>query len=115
MKALNQTQNSVISQSIELADTPWLRMKGLLGRANLPQGQALLITHCNSIHMFFMKFPIDALFLDRTDRVVGAVKTIKPFAISPVFWTADKVLELPAGTIALQNIAVGDQLQFVSS
>jgi uncharacterized membrane protein (UPF0127 family) len=112
VKAIDLTQNSVVAESVEIADTPRTRMKGLLGRTSLAQDQALLITHCNSIHMFFMRFPIDAVFLDRADRVVGIVKTIQPFALSPIFWTADKVLELPSGAIESRHIVMGDQLQF---
>ncbi len=114
MKAVNQTQKNEIAQRVEVANTPWSRMKGLLGRPRLPQDHALLITQCNSIHMVFMKFPIDAVFLDHADRVVGVVKGIQPFALSPIFWTAEKVLEVPAGTVDLKRISLGDQLQFLN-
>jgi hypothetical protein len=62
--------------------------------------------------MFFMRFSIDAIFLDRDDRIVGIVKKIPPFALSPIYWTAVKVLELPSGTTELCPLALGDQLQF---
>ncbi len=105
------TRNVVLSSQAEIADTFFTRMRGLLGRSCLLEGQALVITHCNSIHMFFMKFSIDAVFLDRAGVVVGLVKNIKPFQLSPVFWTASRVIEFSAGTIARTPIALGDSIE----
>jgi uncharacterized membrane protein (UPF0127 family) len=107
----NLTQNIVLSLQADLADTILSRMQGLLGRKTLEQGRALIITQCNSIHMFFMKFPIDAIFIDRAGCVVGCVKNIKPFQMSPLFWTAERVVELPAGTIDRTATALGDILE----
>ena len=61
--------------------------------------------------MFFMRFPIDAAFLDSANIVVGLVRRIPPFALSPIFWKAVKVLELPAGTIDTTGTKLGDQLR----
>lgn len=112
MKALNQTKNNVIAHSVELADTPWTRMKGLLGRTGLASDQALLITHCNSIHMFFMKFPIDVVFIDRKGLVVGLVRNIPPFHVSPIFWKSASAIELPSGTLQETRTEPGDQIVF---
>ena len=107
----NLTKNIVLSLQAELADTFFSRMRGLLGRRNFSEGQALVITHCNSIHMFFMKFPIDAVFLDSADRVVGVVKNIQPFQLSPVFWTANRVVELPTGILSSTDTSLGDMME----
>jgi uncharacterized membrane protein (UPF0127 family) len=107
----NKTRNIVLSAQAELADTFFSRMQGLLGRNVFSKGQALVITQCNSIHMFFMKFPIDAMFLDAKDRVVGAVKNIQPFQLSPIFWTAVRVVELPAGTLTRTATSLGDSIE----
>ena len=54
-----------------LADSPVTRLKGLLGRSGLGANEGLLLTPAPAIHTFFMRFPIDAVFVDREMRVVG--------------------------------------------
>lgn len=79
----------------EVARTLFARMRGLIGRSGLPPGAGLLILRCNAIHTFFMRFPIDAVFLDRNDQVVKVVRDIRPW--HPFVWggwRARKVLEL---------------------
>ena len=110
MKAINLSRNACLAQNLELADSSWSRMKGLLGRRRLPEGCGLLITRCNAIHMFFMHFSIDVVFLDSSDHAVGLVRSIPPFAMSPVFWKAVKALELPAGVIDSTRTEVGDSI-----
>ena len=74
------------------------RAKGLIGRSSLPPGEGLLIERCNAIHTFFMKFPIDAIFLDRRGRVVKTVRNIRPWRFLVWGgWRAVKVLEVAAG------------------
>ena len=73
------------------------RAKGLIGRSSLPPGEGLLIERCNAIHTFFMKFPIDAIFLDRRGRVVKTVRNIRPWRFLVWGgWRAVKVLEVAA-------------------
>ena len=114
LKAINLTQNKVIAETVEVADTAMSRMRGLLGRHSLADGEGLLITRCNSIHMFFMRFPIDGIFLDNADIVVGMVQKIPPFAVSPIFWKADKVLEVASGTIERTGTRLGDRIRLAS-
>lgn len=111
MKIINQSKQTLIAARAELADTAVSRLVGLLGRSSLPEGQAMVITQCRSIHMLFMKFPIDVIFVDRQDRVVGLVEGIKPFALSPYFWRSSYVVEAPCGTIKRSRTAVGDILE----
>lgn len=106
----NLSIQGIIANKAVLADTPFTRMKGLLGRALLENGEALVITRCNSIHMFFMRFPIDVVFIDRGSLVVGLVRGIRPYRFSPVFWSADAAIELPAGTIDRTGIMLGQHL-----
>jgi uncharacterized membrane protein (UPF0127 family) len=84
-------------------------MKGLLGRSGLDVGEGLLIRPASSIHMFFMRFAIDAVFLDRSLRVVGVAADLRPWRIA---WRrgARAVLELPAGEAARRGLGVGDRL-----
>lgn len=62
----------------EVAETAWERLRGLIGRAGLPPGRGLLIPRCNAIHTLFMRFAIDATFLDRRGAVVKVVRGIRP-------------------------------------
>ena len=76
------------------------RAKGLIGRKTLPPGEGLLIERCNAIHTFFMRFPIDAIFLDRRGRVVKTVRNIRPWRFLVWGgWRAVKVLETAVGEI----------------
>lgn len=65
----------------------------------MPPSSALWIEPCNSIHMFFMRFPIDAVFLDRQGRVKRVLRELKPWRVSPLVFGARTVVELPAGTV----------------
>lgn len=111
MKITNKTKGILLAQSAEVADNPFSRLKGLIGTKGLSEGQALIIRPSNSIHTFFMGFPIDVLFVDRQDKVLAALKKIKPWRVSPVFWKGFYVVEFPGGLIEKSGTAAGDQLE----
>ena len=114
MKILNKTTNQVISDNAKTADTFISRLVGLLNRASLNPGEALLITHCHSIHMFFMRFPIDVIFINDENNVVGLIKGIKPFQMSPFFLKASCAIETPIGVIDQSKTAIGHWLKLDS-
>jgi len=87
-------------------------MKGLLGRSGLEDGEGLLIRPTSSIHMFFMRFSIDAVFLDRELVVRKVVPELKPWRIA-VARGAKSVVELPAGEAARRGVTTGDRLALV--
>lgn len=87
------------------------RALGLMFRRHLDRGQGMWINPCNGIHMFFMRFAIDAVFLDRRLRVVRIVRELKPWRMVPFVWLAQSVVELPAGTAGAADLAVGEQLR----
>ena len=95
---------------LEVARTSWSRFVGLMGRKDLAPGRALWIEPCNSIHMFFMRFAIDVLFLDREGRVKRVMLRLRPWRISPIVFGARTVVELPAGTFADKGL-VGRRLR----
>jgi uncharacterized membrane protein (UPF0127 family) len=73
------------------------RARGLIGTRSLPDSEGLLIERCNAIHTFFMSYPIDAVFLDRHNRVVKEVRGIRPWRLLVWGgWRAVKVLETPS-------------------
>jgi uncharacterized protein len=111
---LNGTKGVPLARRLEMADTFWRRLAGLLGRAELAAGSALAILPCRSVHTHFMRFAIDVLFVNRQWQVVAAVSNLRPWrhaAGGPDAWAA---VELPVGTIATTGTAVGDRLQLAA-
>lgn len=106
---LNTTQTLLISQC-HIANSYFLRLKGLLGRKNLLRTEGIYFPKCNSIHMFFMQFPIDVLFLDENQLVVFMRKNIRPWQIQLPVSQAKNTLEISAGLIDEFKITIGDKL-----
>jgi uncharacterized protein len=92
------------------ADDLVRRAVGLLGRAGLAEGEGLLITRTSAITMLFMRFAIDALFVDRSLRIVRVVPRLRPWVLAVFAPGADAVFELPAGTSERTGTQVGDVL-----
>jgi uncharacterized membrane protein (UPF0127 family) len=99
-----------ITPRLQRAGTMWSRMKGLLGRSGLAPDEGLWITPCTSIHMFFMRFPIDVVFLDRDLRIVRVFEDVQPWKMARGGRRAHSVLELPAGRTGFYNLQPGDEL-----
>ncbi len=112
MKAVNITTHKELAGNLLVAENLFSRMKGLLGRTSLPAGEALMIRPCKGIHTFGMRFPIDAIFLDRNNRIVALTKDLQPNHLSRVYPEAASVVELPAGTIEATDTAVGNEIKF---
>lgn len=92
-----------------LADTVPARLRGLLGRRSLPQGEGILLRPAGSIHTAFMRFPIDAVFLDRELTVLGIERQLRPWRLA-ARRRARAVLELAAGEADRVGLAPGDRL-----
>lgn len=114
MVIINVTRNTVLANDCSHARTFLSRFIGLQFKRDLPLGHGLLITPCNSIHMFFMRFAIDAIFIDAKGTVVHISEGIKPWRISRIVGKARSVLELPAGTASSTGTAIGDLLELRS-
>ena len=78
MRARNIRNEEELSHNVDIADTFYKRMKGLLGKSGLKTGEALWIKPCMSVHTFFMKFPIDVIFLNKKNHVIATIKNLKP-------------------------------------
>ena len=113
MKIRNLTRQTLIAQEAMVASNPFSRMKGLLGRKDFISNQALIIKPCNSVHMFFMKFAIDILFINRDNVVVGLLQELKPNQLSPIYFKAQYVIELPLNTIKNTNTQIGDSIDLL--
>ncbi len=111
--AWNETRGTIVAAKIEIAASLWARFMGLMGRRSLSAGSGLWIGG-NGIHMMFMRFPIDAIFLGRAAAdgartVLSVHRGLRPwFGIVPLVRGADGVLELPVGTIERSRTERGD-------
>jgi hypothetical protein len=108
MKVLNSTKNVVICENCGLADKIPTRIKGLLGRKGLKNDEGLVITGCRSIHSFFMRFPICAIFIDKKGKVVKILDNFKTNRLSSYYYKADRVIELPPWKAKETKTEVGD-------
>ena len=95
----------------EVATSFWSRFVGLMGRRSLARERGLYFPRCNAIHTFFMRFPIDVVYLDSSLVVVDVDRSLVPWRLGKPRWKAKHVLELPAGRAADLGIAVGDRLE----
>lgn len=99
--------NEIILENTKVADSLISRFLGLMGKKNLPEATGLIIEPCNSVHCFFMRFPIDVIFVDSDDRVVHIISAMKPGRISPIVRKAKYVIESNAHTLS-EKLWIGD-------
>ncbi len=109
-KPVLRADGVVVCEHCTVADSPLPRMRGLLGRRNLGSEEGVLLRPAGSIHTFFMRFPIDAVFLDRDGCVLRVVQSVRPWRTAAARG-ARSVLELRAGESARRGVAVGDVLE----
>jgi len=108
---INKRNGVELANQAEIADNIFTRFKGLLGRKVFEPGEALIITACSSVHMFFMRFPIDILFCTKDLTVIELQNHLRPWRLSKTVLSAKTVIELPSGTIERADIKLGDELK----
>jgi uncharacterized membrane protein (UPF0127 family) len=104
---------AVVAASCEMARTLGARLLGLMGRPSLPPGGALWLEPCSSIHMMFMRFPIDAVFVDGDGTVLKVSPRIRPWIGIAASFAARATIELEAGAAERARVAPGDRLVLV--
>ena len=109
MKVKIKFQDTLISSNIQVADTPLARIIGLMFRKR-PASDGLLLDPCNSVHTFFMRYPLDIVFLNKSNQIIKIIRELKPWRMTWIYWRAKKTLELPAGKLPL-CLKVGDILE----
>lgn len=98
---------------VSLANTWCQRVLGWMGKKDFKSDDALLIPNCRRVHTFFMRRPIDVVFLDQKKMAIAIIATLPPWHVSPLFSTANHSLELPAGRAAELQIKPGTIINFV--
>ena len=116
LKALNRTRGTVLCERLEVAESMAAQSRGLLGRDGLASGAGMLFEGSRLLplmwmHMFFMRFAIDIVFLDQSNRVLRINHNLKPWRVSSMVFGARRALELEAGAAARSGTAEGDQLE----
>ena len=110
-RAVHEMSGTVLAEDLETPGTIFGRALGLMFRRSLPPGRGLWLLPCSSIHMMFMNFPIDAVFLDSQERVKKVYRKL-PRWYGVVWWEigAYSVLELPPGSTSGIDLQKGDQI-----
>jgi uncharacterized membrane protein (UPF0127 family) len=118
MLSLSTAEGVPVAPNVSVASSMWGRFRGLMGRSSLDQGEGLFMPGTNSIHMLFMRFPIDCVFMgaprpDGSRKVVGVRENLAPWR-GVVWWVRGArggVVEMPAGTLATVGVKPGDYVR----
>lgn len=111
MNVFNQDKIEVAEAAIE-ATSALTRLKGLMFAKEMVGYDGLFIRPCNSIHTFFMRFPIDVLFMNKNFKIIKIVKNLSPWRMTRMYFSAHQVLEIKGGTLD-ERIQEGDVLEVV--
>ncbi|HEX8230578.1 MAG TPA: DUF192 domain-containing protein [Chloroflexia bacterium] len=107
----NLTRQQVLADKAHEAANFFSRGRGLMFAPPLPKGDGLVIEPCNSIHMFFMRYPLDVVFTDAGGRVLFVYRGIKPWRMGRIVKGARRAIELPEGTVDRTRTEMGDILR----
>lgn len=103
------TKNDILTEKTVIASNMFKRMKGLMFKKDIDY--AMVIKPCKSVHTFFMKMPIDVIFVSSQNVVLDVIRDMKPNRISPTYWKASYVIEVKSGNA--NKTQPGDILRFV--
>lgn len=106
---LHKADGTVVCELCLAAGNPLARMRGLLGRKELPRGEGMLLRPAASVHTAFMRFPIDVVFVDGAGRVLDIAHSVRPWR-AVACRGAKAVVELAAGECSRRDLEVGDEL-----
>jgi len=110
VRVSNRRARTIVAERVAIAAGFVARLRGLLGKSGLAPDEGLWLEPCSSIHMFFMRFPIDALFVDENRIVVRCAQSLRPWKIAIGGLRSRAVLELAVGSISRSQTQVGDPL-----
>ncbi|PKR77272.1 hypothetical protein CEY16_11075 [Halalkalibacillus sediminis] len=113
MKIVNLSNNQVVGDNVQQAYTFFKRLKGLMYTKELPSGNGLHIKPCQSVHSYFMRYPIDVIYINKSQEVVALDIGLLPNKIGKRRKDAESVIEVTAGTIVDTDTAIGHQLNII--
>lgn len=112
MKLTAKVDHQILAENVHVANHFFQRLRGWMGKRKVLPHEGLLLQPCNSIHTFFMKIEIDACFLDADNHIVFMLERIKPYSVSPIIQSANKILELQGGRLEFLKISIGNTVTF---
>jgi len=117
ISALNRTRGTLVADNVRVARTHWSRLRGLIGtgHADFPAGQALWVLPCRGVHTCGIRFPLDLIYLDKSNYVIDLRQELPPWSFGPFHFHAASVMELPAGTIRKSRTEIGDKVEIVTA
>jgi uncharacterized membrane protein (UPF0127 family) len=110
LRVVNVTRQKVLAEDAIPARTFWQRLRGLMGRPFLPAGEGLVLFGDNSIHSFFMRFPIDVLYIDGENSVIRLTRGMRPWRVGPLVRGCCVIVELSPGVIEATGTDSGDRI-----
>jgi uncharacterized protein len=112
IRVLNRTRGTVLGTQVRMADRLASRARGYLFRPPPAHGEGILLSPCQMVHMFGVRFPLDVVFISETGQVMATYPELRPWRRSRLHGSALHALELPPGTIRATGTAVGDDLSW---
>lgn len=113
MDALIMKGDKLIGSNVRVANSFFKRFKGLLGKKSLSVGEGVLLNPCRQVHTWFMKFPIDVIFINKQGRIIHLISGMQPGNVSPYIKRSYQVLELPDGVITTNKLTKKDELSIL--
>lgn len=114
MTVVNRTRGRTLGDRVAVADGFFSRLRGLLGRPELEEGEGLLILPSGGVHMYGMKYALDVILVDRERRVVASYPALSPGSRTRMHKNARAALELPVGAIGSSGTEDGDVIDWHS-
>lgn len=111
----NITRGGMLVEHVQVARTYWERLIGLMGRKTMARDEGLIINPCSSVHTHWMRFPIDVVYVNQEDVVVGIDQNLLPWRLGRFYKGARYVIELNGGVAAAAGLQVGDSLRLVEA
>ena len=109
---LKASSGEIICHKMIVASNTLSRMKGLMFSSELPDCDGFLISPCNSIHTFFMRYPLDIVFLDKNFKIVKVLYNLSAWRMTWIYFRSHQVLEMKAGTLK-KNLNQGETLEAI--
>lgn len=100
MKCRNLADGKIIASNLQMKDSFFGRLVGLLSRSGLKDGEGIILNPCTQIHTFFMRFTIDAVFISKDFEVVAVIENMRPWRMSPLYLKARYTMEVNGGYLA---------------
>ncbi len=100
MKCVNLADGQIIASDLQMKDSFFGRLVGLLNRSGLKDGEGIILNPCTQIHTFFMRFNIDVVFISKDFEVLAVIEDISPWRMSPLYLKARYTMELKGGYLA---------------